>query len=123
MSDLDNTSGLPDDPATDQPPAPDAADASRTGSSNTTRILDGDSAVALIMLGIWPSDRVRFTAPAPNGLPSSSTTAIPLTSIQPVASGSASAPSKASVCVRVPFQSASCVCGMVRVSSPTYSAW
>ena len=122
MFDLDSTFGLPD-PATDQPPAPDATDASRTGSSNTTRMLDGDSAVAPIMLGIWPSDRVRFAVPAPNGLPSSSTTAAPLTSIQPVALGAAVALPKASSCVREPFQSAGCVCGMVRASPPTCSAW
>ena len=121
MSDLDNTIGLPA-PDTDQPPGPVASVASLTGSSNTTRILAGASAVALSIVGSCPSDSVRFTTPAPNGLPPWSTTAGPSISIQPVALGAASASSNATVCVRVPFQSA-CVGDAVRISPPTKIDW
>ena len=120
MSDLDDTAGLPA-PDTDQPPAPSVPDA-LTGSSNAMRIVPSDVAVALETEGACPSASVRFTTPAPNGLPSRSTTAGPSIKIQPVALGAASSLPNATVCVRVPFQSC-CACNAVRISPSTKIDW
>ena len=93
-SDLDCETDRPPTPVsspdTDQPPTPDA----ETASSNSTRMVSLETAVALSTPGACPSASVRFCWPT-STLPGSTTN-------QPVAFGAASAPSNSTTCSAVP---------------------
>ena len=74
-------------PDTDQPAAASAASEApaATGSSKAARIVLGETAVAPISDGRWPSDRSSVIDPLPSVSPPAASTAVPLTTTVPVA--------------------------------------
>ena len=80
------------------PPVPDAL----TGSSNATSMVVSDVALALTMLGAWPSSRFCCRGPVPSAMPRWSAMAGASIVTEPVASGGAPPGENVITCTAAP---------------------
>ena len=108
-----SAAGLPDMPETDEmssplgsapnsdQPAP-VRPSARTGSSNSTRIVVSDVALATVMFGAWPSSRFCCRGPVPSAMPRWSAMAGASIVTEPVASGGAPPGENVITCTAAP---------------------
>ena len=87
-------------PDSDQP-AP-VRPSARTGSSNSTRIVVSDVALATVMLGAWPSSRCCCRGMVPSAMPRWSAMAAASIVTEPVASGGAPPGENVITCTAAP---------------------